>query len=48
MKRRRDIEAGQINLYMLDLAQCVLRQLRESENILSYCTMSGILSYVHL
>lgn len=45
MKRGWDIEVGQISFYVLDLAQCVLR---ESENILSYCIMSGTLSYVHL
>jgi len=48
MKRGWDIEVGQKSFYMLDLAQCVLRQFRESENILSYCSMSGTLSYVHL
>ena len=41
MGRRWDTEVGQISFYMLDLAQYVLRELRESENIHSYCTMSG-------
>lgn len=41
MGRRWDTEVGQISFYMLDLAQYALRELRESENIHSYCTMSG-------
>ena len=48
MKRGWDTEVGQISFYMLDLAQCVLRQFRESENILLlyYVRYSFLCTYI--